>query len=213
MDQSAALRCQIGQALLLDCRDGSIAQVPFDPSAQGLSLLIMDTRTEHTLVDGQYAQRRISCEEAARQLGLSSLREVAYSDLDAALDRLPDITIRARAKHVVTEIERVRQTVALLRAGRLPDVGPLFDASHASMRDNFEISCPELNIAVDVAGAHGALGARMTGGGFGGSAIALVPIESAAEVTSAVMHAFADRGIGPPDCFKVAAGGPARRDS
>jgi galactokinase len=213
MDQSAALRCRVGHALLLDCRDGSIAQVPFDLAAHGLALLIMDTRAEHRLVDGQYAQRRVSCEEAARQLGLSSLREVAYSDLDEALGRLPDITIRARAKHVVTEIERVRQTVALLRAGRLPEVGPLFDASHASMRDDFEISCPELNIAVEVATAHGALGARMTGGGFGGSAIALVPVESAAEVTSAVIHAFAERGFGPPDCFKVAPGGPARRES
>ena len=164
MDQAAALRCRVGHALLLDCRDGSIAQVPFDLSAHGLSLLIMDTRAEHTLVDGQYAQRRDSYEEAARQLGPSSLREVAFDDLDKTLDRLSDITIRARARHVVTEIERVRQTVALLRAGRLPAVGPLFDASHASMRDDFEISCAELDVAVEVARAHGALGARMTEG-------------------------------------------------
>jgi galactokinase len=213
MDQSAALRCRAGHALLLDCRDGSIAQVPFDLSAHGLRLLIMDTRAEHALVDGQYAQRRDSCEEAARLLGLSSLREVAFDDLDKALDRLSDTTTRARAKHIVTEIERVRQTVALLRSGRLPDVGPLFDASHASMRDDFAISCPELDLAVEVARAHGALGARMTGGGFGGSAIALVPAGLGAEVTSAVMHAFANKGYGAPDCFEVDAGGPARRES
>ena len=213
MDQSAALRCQVGHALLLDCRDGSIAQVPFDLSVHGLTLLVMDTRSEHTLVDGQYAERRRSCEEAARQLGLPSLREVAFDDIEQTLDRLPDDQIRARARHVVTEIERVRQTVALLRAGRLPDVGPLFNASHASMRDDFEISCDELDVAVEVATTHGALGARMTGGGFGGSAIALVPTDSTAEVTSAVIGAFTDSGFGAPHCFAVTAGGPAQRES
>jgi galactokinase len=212
MDQSAALRCQVGHALLLDCRDGSIAQVPFDLSAHGLSLLIMDTRAEHALVDGQYAQRRDSCEEAARQLGVSSLREVAFHDLDEALDRLSDTTIRARVKHIVTEIERVTATVALLRAGRLPDVGALFNASHASMRDDFEISCAELDVAVETATAHGALGARMTGGGFGGSAIALVPTEDLQEVTSAVARAFTDNEFGAPHCFAITAGGPARRE-
>jgi galactokinase len=213
MDQSAALRCQIGHALLLDCRDDSIAQVPFDLSAHGLSLLIMDTRVEHALDDGQYAQRRASCEEAARQLGLCSLREVAFSDLVEILDRLSDSRIRARARHVVTEIERVRQTVALLREGRLPEVGSLFNASHASMRDDFEISCAELDLAVQTATTHGALGARMTGGGFGGSAIALLPAQRTAEVASAVMHAFADNGFGAPHCFAVTAGDSARRES
>ena len=212
MDQSASLRCQDGHALLLDCRDGTVAQVPFDLSAHGLSLLVMDTRAEHSLVDGQYAQRRRSCEEAARQLGLRSLREVAFDDLDQTLDRLPDNQIRARATHIVTEIERVRQTVALLRAGHMPDIGPVFTASHASMRDDFEISCAELDVAVEAATAHGALGARMTGGGFGGSAIALVPADRTAAVTSAVIQAFADTGFGAPSCFAVTAGGPARRE-
>ena len=213
MDQSAALRSQAGHALLLDCRDGSIVQVPFDPAAHGLSLLVMDTRAEHALVDGQYAQRRRSCEEAAGQLGLHSLREVPFSDLDEALGRLPDALVRARARHVVTEIERVRRTVALLREGRPADVGPLLNASHVSMRDDFEISCDELDLAVGVATAHGAVGARMTGGGFGGSAIALLPADIVAEVSSAVIQAFADKGFGAPDCFTVTAGGPARRES
>jgi galactokinase len=213
MDQSAALRSQPGHALLLDCRDGTVAQVPFDLAAAGLSLLVMDTRAEHALVDGQYAQRRTACQEAARQLGVSSLREVAFAELDDALGRLPDSVVRARTRHVVTEIERVRQTVALLRADRLSEVGPLFNASHASMRDDFEISCTELDVAVEVALAHGALGARMTGGGFGGSAIALVPAERTAGVTLAVTQAFADKGLGTPDCFTVTAGEPARRDS
>jgi galactokinase len=213
MDQSASLRCQVGHALLLDCRDGSSAQVPFDLSAHGLALLVMDTRAEHALVDGQYAQRRASCEQAARLLGVSSLREVALHDLDQSLERLPDSRIRARARHVVTEIDRVRATVALLRAGRPGDVGSLMDASHVSMRDDFEISCAELDVAVETATAHGALGARMTGGGFGGSAIALVPAEHAAEVTSAVMGAFAHHGFAAPDCFAVVAAGSARPEA
>jgi len=213
MDQSASLRCQIGHALLLDCRDGSIQHVPFDPSNQGLLLLVMNTHAKHSLVDGQYEQRRASCEDAARQLEVRSLREVPITGLDQTLDQMSDQKIRARARHIVTEIERVRQTVALLRAGHLSQVGSVFNASHVSMRDDFEISCAELDLAVDTARAHGALGARMTGGGFGGSAIALVPAERAAEVTSAVIHAFADKGFGRPDCFEVAAGGPARRES
>lgn len=212
MDQSASLRCREGHALLLDCRDWSVEQVPFDLSAHGLSLLVMNTHAKHALVDGQYAQRRQSCEQAARQLGLTSLREVAFDHLDEALDLLSDNQIRARAKHIVTEIERVRQTVALLRAARVSDVGSLFNASHASMRDDFEISCAELDVAVDTATAHGALGARMTGGGFGGSAIAVVPTDKTAEVTSAVIQAFADKGFGTPDCFALTAGGPARRE-
>jgi len=105
MDQSASLRCQVCHALLLDCRDGSSAQVPFDLSAHGLALLVMDTRAEHALVDGQYSQRRASCEQAARLLGVSSLREVALHDLDQSLERLPEGRIRARARHVVTEID------------------------------------------------------------------------------------------------------------
>ncbi len=213
MDQSASLRCQEGHALLLDCRDGSVAQVPFDLSVYGLELLVMDTRATHALGDGQYAQRRRSCEDAARLLGVRSLREVAFNDLDQILDRVPDPSMRARTRHVVTEIERVRQSVALLRDGRPRDIGTLFTASHASMRDDFEISCAELDLAVDTANAHGALGARMTGGGFGGSAIALVPADRTAEVKAAVIQAFTDKGFGPPSCFAVTAGPRARREA
>ena len=205
MDQSASLRCREANALLLDCRDGSVQQVPFNPSAHDLTLLVMNTRAKHSLVDGQYEQRRASCEDAARQLGVLSLREVPIDGLGQTLDRLPDKGIRARARHIVTEIDRVRQTVALLAAGRMSEVGSVFNASHASMRDDFEISCAELDVAVETATAHGALGARMTGGGFGGSAIALVPASISAEVTSAVIHAFADNGFGVPDIFAVTA--------
>jgi galactokinase len=213
MDQSASLRCEVAHALLLDCRDGSVQHVPFDPPAQGLTLLVMNTRAEHSLVDGQYQARRADCEEAARQLVVRSLREVPAHGLKETLERLSDKRIRARARHVVTEIDRVRLAVSLLRAGRMSEVGPVFSASHASMRDDFEISCAELDAAVEVAMAHGALGARMTGGGFGGSAIALVPADSTATVTEAVIQDFTDQGFDTPDCFAVTAGGPARREA
>jgi galactokinase len=213
MDQSASLRCTAGHAILLDCRDGSVEQVPFDLAAHDLALLVMDTRAEHALVDGQYAERRRSCERAAAELGVLSLREVPFRSLDEALGRLADPVVRRRAKHIVTEIERVRETVALLREDRVEEVGPLFDASHLSMRDDFEISAPELDLAVETAVAVGALGARMTGGGFGGSAIAIVPARSVDTITEAVTKAFAEHGFGSPSCFAVTASAPAGRDA
>ena len=213
MDQSASLRCTDGHAIRLDCRDGSVEQVPFDLAAHDLALLVMDTRAEHALVDGQYAERRRSCEQAAAELGVTSLREVPFGSLDAALARLVDPVVRRRARHIVTEIERVRATVALLREDRVEQVGPLFDASHLSMRDDFEISCAELDVAVETATAHGALGARMTGGGFGGSAIAIVPAGAVDPVSEAVAKAFAQHGFDSPSCFAVTASGAAGRDA
>lgn len=213
MDQSASLRCTPAHALLLDCRDGSTVQVPFDLEAHGLVLLVMDTRAQHALVDGQYAARRRSCEQAAGALAVTSLREVPAEALDQALARLDDAVTRRRTRHVVTEIARVSDTVAALLADDFGAVGELFDRSHISMRDDFEISCAELDLAVETARAHGALGARMTGGGFGGSAIALTRLEGADRVTEAVTGAFADAGFRSPRCFPVDAAGPATRES
>ena len=213
MDQSAALLCRDAHALLLDCRDGSTRQVPFDLAGHGLALLVIDTRAEHALVDGQYAERRSSCEQAASALGLSSLREVGASDLGAALERLRDDLLRRRTRHVVTEIGRVEASVEALGREDFIELGRLFVASHASMRDDFEISVAELDTAVETALAAGALGARMTGGGFGGSAIALVH-DSVVEATiAAVEKAFSAKGFRAPDCFAVTASGPAHRDS
>jgi galactokinase len=212
MDQSASLLASAGHALLLDCRDFRTEQVPFDLGAHGLALLVMDTRAEHALVDGQYAERRASCEEAARELGVPSLREVTAADLDAALSALSTDLLRRRARHIVTEIARVEKTVAALRRNDFRAVGELFLASHASMRDDFEISVAELDTAVDSAVHAGALGARMTGGGFGGSAIALVPIDAAQAAQTAVEAAFAERGFHAPHCFVVTASAPAHRD-
>lgn len=212
MDQAAALRCRPEHALELDCRDDTIAHVPCDLRSHGLVLLVMDTRAPHALVDSPYAERRASCEEAARQLGVATLRDVPVDDLRVRLGGLSDDTLRRRARHVVSEIQRVRDTVDALRVDDFAAVGRLFDASHASLRDDFEVSCPELDLAVGTATAHGALGARMTGGGFGGSAIALVPAGLETRVKGAVATAFAAAGFRTPRCFPVVASGPAARD-
>jgi galactokinase len=183
MDQAASLRCSVGHALLLDCRPGlspleSATPVPFDLDAAGLTLLVVDTRAEHKLVDGQYAERRAACEKAAELLSLGSLREIPAEGLPDALDALephdPDGVLRRRVQHVVTEIARTAQFAALVRDGRVEEVGPLMDASHTSLQVDYEVSARELDLVVEAATGAGALGARMTGGGFGGSAIALV---------------------------------------
>ncbi len=213
MDQAASLRCLQGHALLLDCLDGSVGQEPFDLAARGLALLVVDTRAEHQLADGQYWARRATCEQAATALGVATLREV--DDLPAALatldDGTPDGDLRVRrVRHVVTEIARVEQFVGLLRAGRLDEVGPAMDASHASLRDDYEVSCRELDLAVDTARAVGALGARMTGGGFGGSAIALVRAGTEGTVATAVAAAFAAEGLRAPEFLLALPSAPAR---
>ena len=174
LDQTIALFGRADAALLLDCRDWSRRQVPWDPGAAGLTLLVVDTRASHVLSDGEYGSRRKQCEEAARQLGVELLRDV--EDQEAALASLDD-ELRRRVRHVFTENDRVSRAVAQLEAGDSAGLGETFLASHASMRDDYEISCPELDVVVETAMSHGALGARMTGGGFGGSAIALVPTE------------------------------------
>ena len=198
MDQAAALRCTPGHALLLDCRDDSVRQVPFDPAAAGLTLLVIDTRAPHRLVDGQYADRRRVCEAAAAALGVSTLREVSDQPVEQVLSGLVDPVQRRRTRHVLTEIGRVLDLVALLDRGAVDAVGPLLDASHVSLRDDFEVSCRELDLAVDAARDAGALGARMTGGGFGGSAIALVAAGDADAVALSVTTAFADVGVTAP---------------
>jgi galactokinase len=194
MDQSASTLCRSGHALFLDCRSGAVEQVPCP-----LEVLVIDTRAPHRHVDNEYAQRRSVCEAAARTLGLVSLREVAA--LDEALARLPDELSRRRVRHVVTENARVLDTVAALRSGR--PIGALLTASHASLRDDFEVSAPELDLAVETALAAGAQGARMTGGGFGGCVIAIAA--DPARVVDAVVEAFAGRGFARPAAFVATA--------
>ncbi|WP_420119193.1 galactokinase [Micromonospora sp.] len=198
MDQSAVIRCRAGHALFLDCRDESVDHVPFDLDAAGLAILVIDSRAPHRHADGEYASRRAACERAADLLGVPALRDVPVADLDAALARLPDDETRRRVRHVVTENQRVLDTVALLRAGRVAEIGPLLTASHASMRDDFAITVPEVDTAVEAALAAGALGARMTGGGFGGCVLALVEAAAAEPVAAAVRTAYAERGCAAP---------------
>jgi len=202
MDQMAALCSREGHALFLDCRSLHFEQVPLDLDAAGLALLVLDTRTTHSHATGEYGERRRACEQAAQVLGVPALRDATPEQVDAARDELGDVVHR-RARHVVTENERVLAAVDLLRAGDLRGVGSLLDASHRSMRDDFEISSPELDTAVEAAQAAGAVGARMTGGGFAGSAIALVGVDEVEAVTGAVGKAFADAGFGAPYLFPV----------
>jgi galactokinase len=206
MDQAVSLRARSGQALLLDCRDFAVEQLPFDLAAAGLELLVMDTRAHHTLTDGRYGGRRDESRTAAYLLGVDLLSAIGPADLPAASGRLAEraddpehaAVLERRLRHVVTEIERVARTAQLLRCGRLAEVGPLLDASHASLRDDYEVSCAELDTVCAAARDAGALGARMTGGGFGGSAIALVRAGAAEEVAAAVAAASARAGHRSP---------------
>jgi galactokinase len=199
MDQAASTLSTAGHALFFDCRTHADEPVALDLPAAGLELLVLDTRTPHALVDSEYATRRASCEEAARLLAVAALRDV--DDLDAALAQLPDAVMRRRVRHVVTENARVLAAADLLRAGRVDELGPLLDASHASMRDDFEITVPTVDLAVETARARGAFGARMTGGGFGGCIIALVPAGASAEVAAGIAERFATAGFDPPAHF------------
>ncbi|MBA2638849.1 MAG: galactokinase [Nocardioidaceae bacterium] len=197
MDQMASMLGESGHALLLDCRDLSTRQVPFDLSAAGLTLLVIDTHAEHSNVGGAYADRRSDCETAAAGLGLSTLRDARLADLP----RITDAVHRRRAQHVVSEIARVQEVAAILDAGRPVDIGAQLSASHLSLRDDFEVSCDELDEAVDAALAAGALGARMTGGGFGGCAIALVRDNDVPAVEQRVQAAYDRRGWRAADIF------------
>lgn len=209
MDQTISLLGERDHALLLDCQDWSTAQVPWEPAAHGLDLLVVDTRAAHSLTDGGYESRRRDCEEAARILGVYALRHV--HDPAAALDALDDERVRRRARHVFTEMARVDDAVSDLKAGDYVTLGRAFDASHDSLRDDFEVSCPELDLVVDTARRLGALGARMTGGGFGGSAIALVPQDLVATVSAEIAGRFADRGWPDPGFLIAPASDGAHR--
>ncbi len=192
MDQTVAVRGVEGTALLIDFDSGTSDPVPLDLS--GHTLVVTDTRVSHALTDGGYGSRRADCDRAAAELGVPTLRSATLQ----AVEGLDDERVRRRARHVVTEIQRVTDTVAALAAADWDEVGRLFEASHRSMRDDFEISCPELDSAVAVAVQAGAVAARMTGGGFGGSSVAVVPDERAGAVMRAIDAAFVLEGFRAP---------------
>ncbi len=210
LDQSASVLCQAGKALFLDVRSGYSRQVPLPLVEQALTILVIDTRASHQLADGEYAKRRAECERAAARLGVATLREVPDAD-DALRSLVDDDVLRRRAKHVFTENARVEQTVALLESGaHAREIGSLLSASHVSLRDDFEVSCAELDLAVDASLASGAYGARMIGGGFGGSAIALVDHDQAERVGAEVVRAFADADLREPRIFPAVPSDGAR---
>ena len=211
LDQSASIRCEQGRALFLDCRSYEVEQIPFDLAAAGLAILVINSNAPHQHVDGEYGARRKSCEDAARLLGVRALRDVTGDQLDDALGRLDDEVMRRRVRHIVTEDDRVLATVKLLHAGQVREIGPLLTASHVSMRDDFEITVRQVDLAVETALQVGAYGARMTGGGFGGCVLALIDSDKAAEVTAAVEEAYAKEGFTPPTAWTVTAGPGAGR--
>ncbi|WP_406265567.1 galactokinase [Actinacidiphila glaucinigra] len=211
MDQTASACCTEGHALWLDTRDLSQRQIPFDLASQGLRLLVVDTRVTHAHSEGEYGKRRSGCEEAAALLGVEALRDIPYEGLDDALARIEDPELRPLVRHVVTEDRRVERVVELLETGDARAIGPVLTEGHASLRDDFRVSCPELDLVVAAGVEAGALGARMTGGGFGGSAIVLVE-ESAAEKTAeAIAGAFATAGHREPRVFTAVPSAGARR--
>lgn len=209
MDQIAALFGQAGHAVFVDTRTLDVEHVAFAPESQGLTLLVIDSRVRHSLADGEYKTRRDEVQLAAEHLGVRALRDISTADLGTALTRLDDATLRKRVRHVVTENRRVRDTVEALRAGRIGDIGPLLNASHASLRDDFEVSHPNVDAIVEAAIAGGSLGARMTGAGFGGSVVALTPAHRVDDVTLAVRTAVGDPA---PTVLRAESGDGARRE-
>ena len=200
MDQSVSLMATNGFALLLDCRDLSTRNIPFDVASHGLELLIIDTQAHHALTDGGYAERRASCESVAAKLGVKSMRELTIEQLDSSRDKLSESEY-IRARHAVTEMKRVLDCVEALASEDFTQVGQLLNQSHNSLRDDYTVSCPELDTAVEASLAAGALGARMVGGGFGGSAIALIQASKTSQTISAVEKAFADKKFKAPRFF------------
>ncbi|KAB7790436.1 galactokinase [Bifidobacterium leontopitheci] len=227
LDQNASMRCTEGHAIRLDCRPGltaleSVSQQEFDLDKYGLELLVLDTRAPHQLNDGQYAQRRSACEKAAELLGVANLREVAdevnasadpAAALDAVLAKLPDETTKKRVRHVITEIGRVDEFIKAFAEGDIKTAGALFNASHDSLRDDYEVTVAELDTAVDVARANGAYGARMTGGGFGGSIIALVDKGAGHEIAQKIADEFEAKGFNAPRALPAYAAASASREA
>lgn len=212
MDQMASLHGQDGHVLFLDTRSLVVEPVPFDLASRGLALLVVDSRAPHSLVDGEYAERRASCEAGAADLGVPALRDVPADGLAETLARLDDPVVARRVRHVVTEDERVLAVVGALRSGADPrEIGPLLTASHVSLRDDFEVTVPQTDTAVEAALAAGAWGARMTGGGFGGCVLALVDADRVEAVAKAVEEAYDSAGFTPPVSFLARPSQGARR--
>ena len=211
MDQTASMLAQADSAVLIDCKSLETEVIELGFGAKDLVVAVIDTQVSHRHSDGGYKSRRDACELGATTMDVSSLRELNSADLPKAKSLLDDLTYR-RVRHIITENDRVLDTVSALKSGELEKLGPLFAASHASMRDDFEISIPELDLAVETAVRTGAIASRMTGGGFGGAAIALIASDKLLELEEAVAKAFEEAGFGQPRVFAVSASAGAKRE-
>lgn len=212
VDQTSALRGVAGHALLIDFLDHSLRPVPYEPERAGVGVLVIDTGTRHSLAAGNYGNRHAECDRVAELLGVDLLRRIGPDELARASERLGDATLARRLRHVVTENARAVRMADDLAAGDWRAVAESMTAAHASMRDDLEVSLPQIDVAVRTAIEAGAWGARLVGGGFGGCVLAVVPLEGLAEVRDAVGHAYAAAGYGAPDGFLATAGRPAGRD-
>ncbi|MGO1266154.1 MAG: galactokinase, partial [Microbacterium gubbeenense] len=212
MDQVSSIMGEYDSATFLDCRSLETQAVDLGFANEHLSVLVIDTRVKHSHSTGGYGERRASCELGARTLGVPALRDVTVGDLERAKSVLDDVTFR-RVAHIVTENQRVLDTVDTLRAEGPRGIGGLLVASHVSMRDDFEISVPELDTAVSAALDAGAIGARMTGGGFGGAAIAVVENDRLDETKQQVSSAFAAADYAEPNQFTVTPSHGVLRDA
>jgi galactokinase len=197
LDQLSSLFGEASTALLIDFRQLSVEPVPFDPATYGVALLLIDSRERHGHVGGEYAARRLSCERAAADVGVVSLREIQDRGV-SILNGVTDPVDARRARHVLTENQRVFDVVAALGDSDYAEAGRIFTASHASMRDDFDITTKHIDLIADAAVDAGAFGARMTGGGFGGCVIALVPVERVSTIGDAVRAAVRATGYVEP---------------
>jgi galactokinase len=197
MDQLASLCGEPRKALLIDFRELTVRPVAFDPDASNVALLLINSRAPHQHAGGEYAARRASCERAAADLGVSSLRDVQDRGV-AVLTAVAEPLDARRARHILTDNQRVLDVVAALEESDFTEMGRLFNASQASMRDDFEITTDHIDLISDTAVGAGALGARMTGGGFGGCVIALASIAKADDIADAVRKVVAGAGYHPP---------------
>ncbi|UQV54283.1 galactokinase [Corynebacterium pseudodiphtheriticum] len=224
LDQRIALFAEPGHALAIDFATDSTHQVPFQIADRGLAVLITNTNAPHSLADGQYASRRAVVDGVTADLGVDSLRYADNAEAESARwaeANTPEgvdaaawqATVGKRVRHIVSEIARTATAIEQLRAGDLAGFGESMQASHASLRDDYEVSVAQLDVSVDVAMQHGALGARMTGGGFGGSSIALLPSENVEQAAEAIARAFAEAGFAEPEFAVALPGAGARREA
>lgn len=212
MDQVASIFSRENHATLIDFSTMAISHHPIDLGAKSLTLTVIDTQVKHSHATGGYRTRRDECSRALEILGAPTLSAVTHEQLDALASELGPV-LSSRARHILTENARVRETITHLDNGNLEALGDVFAASHDSLRDDYQVSCSELDIAVEESFGAGALAARMTGGGFGGSALAIVRQEDLLRLTHRVTERFGREGFHPPHIFTTTVSSGVQQES